>query len=153
MTEVPPGDRTSSVDNVGVSDLANANTDTDKEEGKDENDVTGHNRNRRRLSEKGMAIDSITLDKLRCYFHLQSADVAKLLGIGRTMMKRVCRRLNIKKWPYRQIRSIAQTIQSYEITSLHSSEATEISEKISLMKKELQSLMADPTIDSKLLVN
>eukprot|EP01033_Poteriospumella_lacustris_P007993 gene7993-5752_t len=78
---------------------------------------------RHRQAERSQALDAssaartITIDELRKYFHLPIADVAKQLGTCTTALKKICRKLNIVKWPYRQILSLTKSIQSLEIAS------------------------------------
>jgi hypothetical protein len=47
---------------------------------------------------------SITLDELRQYFDKPIEEAAKAIGICSTLLKKICRRYNIKRWPYRQVR-------------------------------------------------
>ncbi|EKX36409.1 hypothetical protein GUITHDRAFT_117409 [Guillardia theta CCMP2712] len=42
----------------------------------------------------------ITLDLVKKHFHLSIEDASSALGIGKSTMKHVCRRLGLKKWPY-----------------------------------------------------
>lgn len=62
---------------------------------------------------------SITLDDLRRYFHLPIAEVARHFNTCTTALKKICRKLNINKWPYRQILSLTKSIQSLEMASLN----------------------------------
>jgi hypothetical protein len=61
--------------------------------------------------------NNITLEELQQYFHLPSPEAAKQIGISVNILKKACRALNIKKWPYRQINGIVQTIESLKILS------------------------------------
>jgi hypothetical protein len=51
------------------------------------------------------AAKSITLDELRMYFDKPIEEAAKTIGICSTLLKKICRRYNIKRWPYRQVMS------------------------------------------------
>lgn len=63
--------------------------------------------------EKGAATAQyITVDMLRPHFDKPLNDVAKIFGICSTLMKKVCRRLQIRKWPYRQILSLRRSVVS-----------------------------------------
>eukprot|EP01039_Chlorochromonas_danica_P006816 gene6816-7529_t len=62
---------------------------------------------------------SITLEDLRRYFHLPIAEVARHFNTCTTALKKICRKLNINKWPYRQILSLTKSIQSLEMASLN----------------------------------
>ena len=46
---------------------------------------------------------TIKVEDLRKFFHLPILQVAKNLNICTTLLKRICRYNNIKKWPYRQV--------------------------------------------------
>jgi hypothetical protein len=45
----------------------------------------------------------ITFEQLSKYFHLPINDVAKELGICATMLKKICRRNGIPRWPHRKV--------------------------------------------------
>jgi hypothetical protein len=92
---------------------------------------------------------TITIDDLRSYFHLPIVEVAKALGICTTLLKRVCRINKIKKWPYRQIRSIAKSIQSLEMASrtglLGDLDRERLLEQVIYLKRSLEALIDDPS--------
>jgi RWP-RK domain len=46
---------------------------------------------------------SITREQLTKYFHLPITDVAKELGICATMLKKICRKNGIPRWPHRKV--------------------------------------------------
>lgn len=50
-----------------------------------------------------MSWKRITQRQLAKYFHLPLADAARELGICGTLLKRVCRRHRISRWPYRAV--------------------------------------------------
>lgn len=104
-------------------------------------------------SQKSSISRNIKIDDLRSYFHLPIVEVAKQLGICTTLLKRVCRTNKIKKWPYRQIRSIAKSIQSLEMASmnglLEEVEREKSHEQITFLKRSLEALIDDPSIPSK----
>ena len=103
-------------------------------------------------SQKSSISRNIKIDDLRSYFHLPIVEVAKQLGICTTLLKRVCRTNKIKKWPYRQIRSIAKSIQSLEMASmnglLEEVEREKSHEQITFLKRSLEALIDDPSIPS-----
>ena len=104
-------------------------------------------------SQKSSISRNIKIDDLRSYFHLPIVEVAKQLGICTTLLKRVCRTNKIKKWPYRQIRSIAKSIQSLEMASMNGlspeSERDKSQEQITCLKRSLEALIDDPSIPSE----
>jgi hypothetical protein len=94
------------------------------------------------------AVTPITLDDLRRYFHLPIADVAKQLSTCTTALKKICRKLNISKWPYRQILSLTKTIQSLEMASLNDHLVDELKQQyrdqIQLLHKAIAEVMKNP---------
>lgn len=98
-------------------------------------------------------IKQYTIEELRRYFHLPIVEVAKQLGICTTLLKKVCRKLKIKKWPYRQIRSITKSVQSLEMASLNDalidSERVRYREQITLLQNTLDLLIQDPNTPGK----
>jgi RWP-RK domain len=52
--------------------------------------------------------------KVQSVFHLPIADAATSLGLGVTVLKKRCRRINIPRWPYRKLASIEKLIESVE---------------------------------------
>jgi hypothetical protein len=52
--------------------------------------------------------------KVQSVFHLPIADAATSLGLGVTLLKKRCRRINIPRWPYRKLASIEKLIASVE---------------------------------------
>lgn len=89
-----------------------------------------------------------TLEELRKYFHLPIAEVARQLGICTTLLKKVCRKNKILRWPYRQIKSITKSIQSLEVASLNESlsdrERSKYKDQIILLHDTLNLLIQDP---------
>ncbi|CAM9875092.1 unnamed protein product, partial [Phaeothamnion confervicola] len=51
-----------------------------------------------------------TVSTLSDYFALPIEEAAKSLGVSTTIVKRVCRRLNIKKWPHRKLVSVQRKL-------------------------------------------
>lgn len=58
----------------------------------------------------------ITREQLSAYYHLPMAEVAHELGMCPTLLKRICRRVGIARWPYRKLRSIDRTVAALEHT-------------------------------------
>ena len=58
----------------------------------------------------------ITREQLSAYYHLPIAEVAHELGMCPTLLKRICRRVGIARWPYRKLRSIDRTVAALEQT-------------------------------------
>lgn len=97
---------------------------------------------------------SICLDDLRKYFHLPIAEVARQFNTCTTALKKVCRRLAINKWPYRQILSLTKSIQSLEMASLNEGLEDDLRQQyrkqISVLRRTIAEVVRNP---SKIVVN
>lgn len=93
-------------------------------------------------------LKSLTMEKLRRYFHLPINEVARQLGICTTVLKKICRRNNIRRWPYRQIRSITESIQSTQIAgqseTLSDRDRQRYQSQIMHLQHTLELLLQDP---------
>lgn len=96
---------------------------------------------------------TLKMDDLRQFFHLPIVEVAKELGMCTTLLKRICRANNIKKWPYRQIQSIAKSIQSLDMASLNTAlplkERQKFKEQVVFLQQSLDNLIEDPSTPSE----
>lgn len=44
-------------------------------------------------------------------YSLQEPDAAQALGVGRTLLKKICRAAGIKRWPYRKLSSLQSLVE------------------------------------------
>lgn len=65
---------------------------------------------------------SITLPLLRPHFEKPLAEVAAMFGICMTLMKKICRKNGVARWPHRQLRGLRKSIWSIE-KALHNCES------------------------------
>lgn len=72
------------------------------------------------------------------YFHLRFEDAAKDLGICTTMLKKICRRYGIRRWPYRKISAIKNAVAKSKYI-----ESPDVSKKINTEALIIQ-LKSDP---------
>lgn len=56
----------------------------------------------------------VTLRDLERYFEYPIEQVSKMMGVSTTIIKRLCRKYGIKRWPYRQVCTLVS------FSSLHS---------------------------------
>ena len=56
----------------------------------------------------------ITLDIITKYFDLIINDAANKIGVCTSVLKKICRKNGIKRWPYRKIKSIKKIILTEE---------------------------------------
>ena len=64
-------------------------------------------RERRRIS-------MITQLDLQALYHLPISAAARELDIGLTLLKKRCRELGLKRWPYRKLKSMDKLLHSIE---------------------------------------
>ncbi|DAZ95007.1 TPA: hypothetical protein N0F65_003633 [Lagenidium giganteum] len=95
---------------------------------------------------KSLVTKHISIDELREHFDRPIIDVAKDFGICITLMKKICRRNGIKRWPHRQIRSLSKSIASMEaaMLSAQGSEREKYRDQIMNLKMKRESVIADP---------
>ncbi|KAG7396605.1 hypothetical protein PHYBOEH_002025 [Phytophthora boehmeriae] len=73
-----------------------------------------HSPSKKRVRALPNASKSITLDMLRPHFEKPLAEVAAIFGICMTLMKKICRKNGVPRWPHRQIRGLRKSIWSIE---------------------------------------
>lgn len=61
----------------------------------------------------------IDLETLREHFHLPIIEVAKHLGVCTTILKKICRKHGIPRWPYRKLASLDKHIAHLKSTATH----------------------------------
>eukprot|EP00189_Rhodosorus_marinus_P007460 CAMPEP_0184753832 /NCGR_PEP_ID=MMETSP0315-20130426/44298_1 /TAXON_ID=101924 /ORGANISM="Rhodosorus marinus, Strain UTEX LB 2760" /LENGTH=699 /DNA_ID=CAMNT_0027233223 /DNA_START=660 /DNA_END=2759 /DNA_ORIENTATION=- len=62
----------------------------------------------------GVKTKSISFDDLAKHFHMPINDAAKELGICATVLKELCRRRGIQRWPHRKLKALDRLIEKYE---------------------------------------
>nr|CCA24539.1 conserved hypothetical protein [Albugo laibachii Nc14]CCA25972.1 conserved hypothetical protein [Albugo laibachii Nc14] len=95
---------------------------------------------------KNSLTKQISLDELRAHFDRPIIEVAKKFGICITLMKKICRRNGIKRWPHRQIRSLTKSIAALEAAMLSANE-TELEryqDQIMNLRRRRESVITDP---------
>ncbi|CAH0489652.1 unnamed protein product [Peronospora farinosa] len=101
---------------------------------------------------KSLVTKHISIEELRAHFDRPIIDVAKDFGICITLMKKICRRNGIKRWPHRQIRSLSKSIASMEaaMLSAHGNERDKYRDQIANLKMKRDSVIADPNKDNSM---
>ncbi|CAI5727382.1 unnamed protein product [Peronospora destructor] len=99
------------------------------------------------------ASSSITLDMLRPHFEEPLARVAARFGICVTLLKKICRRHGIARWPHRQITGLRKSIASMEhaIGYFDGARRESYAEQLVKQKNKLAALLKDPTTSNPLL--
>ena len=91
---------------------------------------------------------NITAADVRPLFHKSLTEAAEHFGICTTLFKKVCRKLHIKKWPYRQINCLAnrmKTLEYYlnERRNLTDEGKTSYREQIQSLKTRIEKIKED----------
>eukprot|EP01103_Thecamoeba_quadrilineata_P007566 TRINITY_DN17424_c0_g1_i1.p1 TRINITY_DN17424_c0_g1~~TRINITY_DN17424_c0_g1_i1.p1 ORF type:complete len:413 (-),score=83.26 TRINITY_DN17424_c0_g1_i1:297-1535(-) len=90
---------------------------------------------------------AINYEKLTEYFHLPINNVAKELGVCATVLKKICRRNGIPRWPHRKIKSLDKMIRTLESTIAKTPEDEErIKQDIISLKNKKMFLMKNPKV-------
>lgn len=101
------------------------------------------------------ASSSITLDMLRPHFEEPLAKVAASFGICVTLLKKICRRHGIARWPHRQITGLRKSIASMEhaIGYFDGARRESYAEQLLKQKNKLAALLEDPTTSNPALAS
>lgn len=89
----------------------------------------------KKLTKHGRYTSDITLEEMEKYYHLPAYEAARRMGIGLTILKRLCRKFGVQRWPY-QRRRFSDMEEDELLKSYNRLQKTE--------KKE-----GDPTVASK----
>lgn len=98
------------------------------------------------------ASSTITLAMLRPHFEEPLAQVAQRFGICVTLLKKICRRHGIARWPHRQISGLRKSIASMEhaIGYFEGARRESYAAQLNKQRAKLELLLRDPTAPSLL---
>jgi RWP-RK domain len=88
---------------------------------------------------------ALTMDQLRKVFNLSTRDAAHELGLSLNGLKRACRRLCIKRWPFRKLASLHGLQQSLAENSTLPSANKEV--LVQRVREFTQCVMDDPNLE------
>ncbi|EGZ13680.1 hypothetical protein PHYSODRAFT_511151, partial [Phytophthora sojae] len=93
----------------------------------------------------------VQLEDLRECFNMPIAAVARKFGICATLLKKICRRHGIQRWPHRQIRSLQKSIDMLResLSVAKGSNKEYIAKKIAAFEYTLECIMQDPNTAAK----
>eukprot|EP01119_Soliformovum_irregulare_P004552 TRINITY_DN1559_c0_g1_i1.p1 TRINITY_DN1559_c0_g1~~TRINITY_DN1559_c0_g1_i1.p1 ORF type:complete len:289 (-),score=43.53 TRINITY_DN1559_c0_g1_i1:101-967(-) len=92
---------------------------------------------------------NITFEELSQFFHLPINQVAKELGVCATILKKICRRNGIPRWPHRKIKSIDKMIANLEMNlAKNPNEKEEIHQEVQLLRGKKVEILQNPTVIS-----
>lgn len=88
-----------------------------------------------------------TYDELAKYFHMPINDVSQELGICATLLKKICRKNGINRWPHRKIKSLDKMIEAFELLSkTEPDDFDSISNDIQELKEKRDFLLKNPNV-------
>ncbi|TMW55567.1 hypothetical protein Poli38472_010449 [Pythium oligandrum] len=101
------------------------------------------------------ASQTITLEMLRPHFEKPLAQVAQSFGICVTLLKKICRKNGLARWPHRQIIGLRKSIASMEqaIDHFEGSRRDLYAQQLDKQRNKLTALLEDPTKCSSLTVD
>ncbi len=90
-------------------------------------------------------VSSLTLDDVSKFFHMPINEVSDKLGVCATVLKKICRRNGISRWPHRKIKSLDRVIASWEFLQPKTEEeAQKITEELKMLKAKRALLLRPP---------
>jgi len=93
---------------------------------------------------------NITFEELSKYFHVPINQVAKELGVCATILKKICRRNGIPRWPHRKIKSLDKMTSNLEMNlAKNPHERDEITREIETLRGKKKEIMNNPNVLSK----
>ncbi|KAG7400937.1 hypothetical protein PHYBOEH_003848 [Phytophthora boehmeriae] len=98
-----------------------------------------------------MNVKDLTLNELRPHFNKPMAVVAKELGVCITLMKKICRRNGLVRWPHRRIRSLVNRITSLQVLAGNAAgaERKRFQSQIAALREELSAVIQNPNEKSR----
>ena len=76
-------------------------------------------RGAKKMTKHGRYTSDITLEEMKRYYHLPAYEAARRMGIGLTILKRLCRKFGVQRWPYQRRRfqdmEEEELLRSYEV--------------------------------------
>ncbi|CAK4618709.1 hypothetical protein LEN26_020925 [Aphanomyces euteiches] len=96
-------------------------------------------------------VKDVSLNELRPHFNKPMAAVAKELGVCITLMKKICRKNGLSRWPHRRIRSLVNRITSLQVVaeSVDAAERSRFDVHITNLRKELSDVIQNPNGKSR----
>ncbi|XP_049361081.1 uncharacterized protein LOC125825837 [Solanum verrucosum] len=139
---VHSGDRTNDINNLlQLSPTTSHDVQTEQQEMANDNEGTssGVNRGKISLSEQRRRTKLMNVKDFEDYLHLSIQEAGIKLNVCPTVMKRVCRRDGLRRWPSRKINSIKRKISKRQesLSSIHAGERKSAKADITKLEKEL----------------
>ncbi|GJQ11969.1 hypothetical protein GpartN1_g3760.t1 [Galdieria partita] len=107
------------IDNDSGSDMAGHMSDSivyqsEGDFSSDQNSVTSRDENMPETHHPSRRRERIDWNTLKNHFHLPMNEASAKLGVCVTVLKKICRRFGISRWPHRKLKSVARHIERQE---------------------------------------
>jgi len=89
----------------------------------------------------------VNITELKEYFHMPINEVARELGICTTVIKKICRKNGVSRWPYRKLKSINKMITNLESSVLHT-KGSRIQQIEELKEKKMEIMESATAIET-----
>ncbi|EQC35480.1 hypothetical protein SDRG_07188 [Saprolegnia diclina VS20] len=102
--------------------------------------------------QNGWNVKGVTLNELRPHFNKPMAVVAQEMGVCITLMKKICRKNGLSRWPHRRIRSLVNRITSLQAvadTVVEKVEKARFVAHIASLRRELSDVIHNPNGKSR----
>lgn len=60
-------------------------------------------------------LQSISRLELEAHFHMSVTDATVALSVGTTLLKTLCRKLGVSRWPYRRVRRVLAALTKMQV--------------------------------------
>merc|ERR1712137_503794 len=101
---------------------------------------------------EGKLPHEFTSEDLAKFYHLPINDAAEKLGICSTLLKKLCRKNGISRWPHRKVKSVEQLIQQCEDHLNEYPNDQLVQQQLSELQDKMKILRSNPNVSfSKLL--
>ncbi|OQS01885.1 hypothetical protein THRCLA_05673 [Thraustotheca clavata] len=104
------------------------------------------------IPRNGWNVKDITLNELRPHFNKPMAAVAQEMGVCITLMKKICRKNGLTRWPHRRIRSLVNRITSLQAVAesiVDKPEKMRFHQHIASLRRELSDVIQNPNGKSR----
>jgi len=101
------------------------------------------------MTRKTDSVTDIDVKILRSVYNMPIEQAAKQLGVCVTVLKRICRRKGIARWPYRKLKSINKMIDSIEEYSADQGEPGKVSGHLAKLKLMRDNILQSPSSDDE----
>ncbi|KAH0642270.1 hypothetical protein KY290_033869 [Solanum tuberosum] len=136
---VHSGDRTNDINNLLQLSPTTSHDVQTEQANENEGTSSGVNRRKISLSEQRRRTKLMNVKDFEDYLHLSIQEAGIKLNVCPTVMKRVCRRDGLRRWPSRKINSIKRKISKRQesLSSIHAGERKSAKADITKLEKEL----------------